>query len=101
MPPIELGATRPVGAVEIRNTLLPGTQPAGIRRETPARADAPVEAARHGAGAGTLLDPGEAPVDAERVALVRKAVEAGTYPVIPARVADAIIAAGLLLRNPK
>ena len=47
------------------------------------------------------LDAGQPPVDAERVALVRKAVENGTYPVIPARVADAIIAAGFLLRSPK
>lgn len=47
------------------------------------------------------LDPGAVPVDNERVAEVRKAVESGTYPLLPMKVADAIIAAGLLLRNPK
>lgn len=47
------------------------------------------------------LDPGAPPVDAERVELIRKAVAAGTYPIIPAKVADAIIAAGLLLRTSK
>ena len=47
------------------------------------------------------LDPGAAPVDAERVQIIRKAVESGTYPVLPAKVADAMIAAGLLLRSPK
>lgn len=47
------------------------------------------------------LDPGEAPVDAERVSQIRKAIEQGTYPIVPTKVADAIIAAGLLLRNGK
>ncbi|MFM5907106.1 MAG: flagellar biosynthesis anti-sigma factor FlgM [Novosphingobium sp.] len=47
------------------------------------------------------MDAGPVPIDNERVAEVRKAVEAGTYPLVPAKVADAIIAAGLLLRNPK
>ena len=31
----------------------------------------------------------------------RKAVEEGKYPVTPAKIADAIIAAGVLLRSPK
>jgi negative regulator of flagellin synthesis FlgM len=40
-----------------------------------------------------------APVDAERVAEIRKAIEDGRYPVIPTRISDAMIAAGLLLRT--
>ena len=44
------------------------------------------------------LDPGQAPVDVERVAVIRKAIESGAYPVIPTKIADAMIAAGLLLR---
>ena len=40
-----------------------------------------------------------APVDAERVAQIRKAVEDGSYPVTPVKIADAMIAAGLLLRS--
>jgi negative regulator of flagellin synthesis FlgM len=47
------------------------------------------------------LDPGQPPVDVERVELIRKAVETGKYPILPAKVADAMIAAGLLLRTPK
>ncbi|MBC2670451.1 flagellar biosynthesis anti-sigma factor FlgM [Novosphingobium piscinae] len=46
------------------------------------------------------LDPGQAPVDVERVKVIRHAIETGTYPVIPAKIADAMIAAGLLLRTP-
>jgi negative regulator of flagellin synthesis FlgM len=39
-----------------------------------------------------------APVDADRVAEIRRAIEDGRYPVLPTRIADAMIAAGLLLR---
>ncbi|MEP7222789.1 MAG: flagellar biosynthesis anti-sigma factor FlgM [Novosphingobium sp.] len=49
--------------------------------------------------ASDALDPGPVPVDTDRVSLIRKAVETGTYPVVPARIADAVIAAGLLLRT--
>lgn len=37
------------------------------------------------------------PVDAERVAAIRAALTDGTYPLNPAKVADAMIAAGLRL----
>jgi negative regulator of flagellin synthesis FlgM len=40
-----------------------------------------------------------APVDAERVAEIRQAIEDDRYPVIPTRIADAMISAGLLLRT--
>lgn len=43
----------------------------------------------------------EAPVDTDRVDVIRKAVEQGKYPVLPARIADAMIAAGYLLRTQK
>ena len=90
MPPIELGTTRPVGAVDVRISRTAVGQAAARMR--PEEKAVPAEPS-------ALLDAGPAPVDAERVALVRKAVESGTYPVIPAKVADAIIAAGLLLRK--
>ncbi|BBC72177.1 conserved hypothetical protein [Altererythrobacter sp. B11] len=40
-----------------------------------------------------------APVDHDRVAEIRKAVEQGKYPLVPAKIADAMIAAGYLLRS--
>ena len=46
------------------------------------------------------LDPGQAPVDMDRVQVIRRAIETGNYPLIPAKIADAMIAAGLLLRTP-
>jgi len=39
-----------------------------------------------------------APVDQDRVNEIRRAIETGRYPVVPAKIADAMIAAGLLLR---
>jgi negative regulator of flagellin synthesis FlgM len=50
--------------------------------------------------AGQSISAGaSAPVDADRVKEIRKAVEEGRYPVVPTRIADAIIAAGYLLRT--
>ena len=48
---------------------------------------------------GEVLDPGAVPIDAERVEIIRKAIENGTYPLVPAKIADAVIAAGILLRK--
>jgi negative regulator of flagellin synthesis FlgM len=90
MPPIELGPTRPIGAVDVRIA-----RQAGGLREQGKHADEPVSAV----ALSDALNPGEAPVDTDRVEVIRKAVEAGQYPVVPAKIADALIAAGLLLRK--
>jgi negative regulator of flagellin synthesis FlgM len=45
------------------------------------------------------LDVGDVPVDGERVGEIRKAIKNGTYPLLPTLVADAIIAAGIMLRT--
>jgi negative regulator of flagellin synthesis FlgM len=92
MPPIELGPVRPIGAVDARVA-----RQAGGQREQAERAGKP-------AGAVALSDAltvGDPPIDTDRIAVIRKAVETGEYPVFPARIADAMIAAGLLLRKGK
>lgn len=90
MPPIEMGPTRPIGAIDVRFA-----RQAGGFRET---------AKSTGEQASTValsdvLDPGEAPVDTDRVEMIKRAVETGQYPILPAKIADAMIAAGLLLRK--
>jgi negative regulator of flagellin synthesis FlgM len=45
------------------------------------------------------LDAGAAPVDFERVSTIRKAIKSGSYPLVPAKIADAMIAASILLRS--
>jgi negative regulator of flagellin synthesis FlgM len=85
-------AARAVGAVDARPV---NGRP--VANETARSHAAPQSAVVRGAA----LDPGEAPIDAERVAQIRKAIEEDRYPVVPTTVADAIIAAGLLLRSGK
>jgi negative regulator of flagellin synthesis FlgM len=90
MPPIELGPTRPIGAVDVRIA----RQGAGLREGAGQPHGTPSTVALSDA-----LNPGEAPVDSERVDQIKKAVEAGQYPLVPARITDALIAAGMLLRK--
>lgn len=97
MPSIEFGPkglqpTRAAPAVDPRKGN--SAQPGSDRAAAVANANSAVVRSRE-------LDPGQPPVDADRVAEIRKAIEQGTYPIVPAKVADAIIAAGLLLRTRK
>lgn len=106
MPPIETGPARAITAISARlaraaggeslpgangvaagKTMSPGKQPA-------VTAGAAVETTE-------ALDAGAPPVDAERVEMIRKAIEAGTYPLVPTKIADAMIAAGVILRSGK
>ena len=91
MPPINFGPALPVSAIEAKHfrSAASGAKP-GTAASPAAQSSA-----------SDALDPGAPPVDVERVSLIRKAVESGTYPIVPAQVADAIIAAGLLLRTTK
>jgi len=97
MPPIKTGPTTAVGRIEPGSVNLQALRNAAGLSETGTEkkptASATAEVVR-----GDALDPGQPPIDTDRVAMIRKAVETGTYPILPATVADAIIAAGLLLR---
>ena len=44
-----------------------------------------------------LVDAGEPPVDTDRVSEIRAALKDGTYPILPARIADAMIAARIAM----
>lgn len=46
---------------------------------------------------GSAVDSSQPPVDAERVAQIREALKDGSYPILPAKVADAMIAARMML----
>lgn len=106
MPPIETGPARALTAISARiarnagGETLPGANgvaaasKAAVQGESASITGATVETTE-------ALDPGAPPVDADRVEMIRKAVESGKYPVVPAKIADAMIAAGVLLRNGK
>jgi negative regulator of flagellin synthesis FlgM len=61
----------------------------------------PAASATGSAGLSSLTAGADAPINTDRVAEIRKAVEDGSYPLVPTRIADAMIAAGFLLRAPK
>ncbi|MEM9310145.1 MAG: flagellar biosynthesis anti-sigma factor FlgM [Pseudomonadota bacterium] len=42
---------------------------------------------------GVAVDPSTPPINNDRVEKIRKALEDGTYPLVPTQIADAIIAA--------
>jgi len=86
---------RPVGAIDAR--IVRGM--AGARDEAPGTAAATPSGVPPTYQPSGALDPGQPPVDAERVQVIRHAIETGTYPVLPTKIADAMIAAGLLLRT--
>lgn len=97
MPPIEVG---PVGAVSAINARL--ARKAG--GEASSSGDSVAATARQSAPVvekSVSFDLRSAPVDTDRVNLIRKAIESGHYPVVPTKIADAIIAAGVLLRSGK
>ncbi|MCB2088037.1 MAG: flagellar biosynthesis anti-sigma factor FlgM [Sphingomonadaceae bacterium] len=88
MNPIDPGrVTRPVARFE-------GTSPNPVSGAAKARPVSSENAALTARDAGPA-----APVDADRVVEIRKAVEQGTYPILPTKIADAMIAAGYLLRH--
>lgn len=105
MSSFEIGASRPVSAVQV-NTIGAGAKPAPTET-TQTAAQAASLAATSAASAAPQVETsdavkaGEAPVDNERIRTIRQAIEAGKYPMIPAKIADAMIAAGMLLRSPQ
>lgn len=105
MSSFEIGAPRPVSTVPVTgpvNMVGAGAKPVQIDApaETP-KAPAPAAPAAPQVETSDAVKAGAAPVDQERIKTIRHAVETGTYPVFPAKIADAMIAAGMLLRSPK
>ena len=97
MPPIEIGPTGPqapraAGAVDARKV---PQSPVGSKR---AAAVANPNSAVVRSRTVETVAAGEPPVNTNRVQVIAKAIEQDRYPVIPMQVADAMIAAGLLLR---
>lgn len=95
MSSFEIGATRPVGAVQVSATQPASNGPAASDTVSgPAATSAVPEVAT-----SLSVSAGMAPVDQDRVSQIRDAVQNGNYPVIPTRIGDAMIAAGVLLRK--
>jgi negative regulator of flagellin synthesis FlgM len=107
MSSIGTGPVKGAGAIE-------PTKPAGAlqpaRPVSPQSVSAPAVAKSTTSGATASAVPevrttapgaGEVPVDGNRVAEIKRAIETGSYPVLPVRISDGMIAAGLLLQKSK
>ena len=94
--PLEVNPTRPVGAVA-------GVQTGGgsIPSDLSSVAAAAGTPAQAGMVATSVASAGNPPVDGDRVAAIRKAIEHGAYPLVPTKISDAMIAAGMVLRIPR
>lgn len=92
MRPIDIQPIRLARVTESLSSAQAG-QPAGL---VPNSEQTAVEVTR-----SELLDKGDAPIDVERVAKIRKAIADGTYPLVPAKIADALLASSILLRSPR
>lgn len=92
MTPIEttpIARSRPVGTDAVRSVR---NAPAAPGSAAPPLAEPGVLAEAPATTAG--IAP---PVDSERVTQIRTALREGTYPLVPAKVADAMIAASYIL----
>ena len=100
MASFDIGATPPVGAVQLTSV-----QPAAASvASNPVSGPAAVSTTAASTAAPVVqtslsVSSGDAPIDHSRVDEIRKAVQSGTYPLVPAKIGDAMVAAGLLLRK--
>jgi negative regulator of flagellin synthesis FlgM len=90
MPSVELSKLQGIAAPRAVST----SERAQIETR-PGPAPRPVAAAPSGVSieVGGALDSASVPVDAERVAEIRAALQDGSYPLVPTKIVDAMIAA--------
>ena len=99
MPSVELSKLQ---ATTAARALSPGDRDAAVPalakgRSAASGQDAGGVSVELGACAAALEPAAAPPVDRERVAEIRKALEEGRYPLVPTRIADAMIAARVSL----
>ena len=77
------------------------TNPLVTLPATPTAPSATESAAQATIVSTSAATAGSPPVDADRVVAIRKAIQNGSYPLVPTKIGDAMIAAGMLLRTPR
>ena len=86
--------TTEIGPIQPINPVVPTRQAVAedsVARTGPSVVSPPV------AESDALRLAAKPPVDLDQVAMIRKAIANGSYPILPMRVADAIIAASVML----
>ena len=96
----------PLGTTPVKTSLKVGDPVAPVTRVAAPVAAAPVTARETDSVSPSTLASAakelatQPPIDLERVAKIRKAIADGTFPIVPAQIADRLIAAKLeWLRN--
>ena len=100
MPSVELSKLPGIGATRALST----SDRAQLEARAPAAAAprAAVPAAGVSVEIGAASDAATSPpIDAERVSQIRAALQDGSYPLVPAKIADALIAAQVSLSLPE
>jgi negative regulator of flagellin synthesis FlgM len=102
MPSVELSK---LGGVSAPRALAVGDRAQIEARARPAAAPTAVPALGNAPGVSLEVagpsDVAAAPVDAERVAEIRAALQDGSYPLVPTKIVDAMIAAQVSLSLPE
>ncbi len=99
-----LGAVSPVGGGAVAGSRFGVQTGASGGALPPAPATAPVTSGAQAQAtivSTSAASAGSPPVDLDRVAAIRKAIQNGSYPLVPTKIGDAMIAAGMILRIPK
>lgn len=86
--------TKLTGVGAMRPAAHDTAKPAMVSRDTPKGDTADKGVAVQ---TGARVSAGNVPVDNQRVSEIRTALREGTYPIVPAEITDAIIAARLML----
>lgn len=85
-----LGSSKPVGQA--------ASPPTGKAQSASAPASQPhARSLGISVEANASYETAQPPIDSARVSQIREAIESGTYPVVPARIADAMIAARMFV----
>ena len=107
-PHIEVNQARPISALsrigsDGTRVIAPPPPPPPSATVPAPSTQAPEGPAPEGQAQATLVSTtsaaaGEPPVETDRVNAIRKAIQSGNYPLVPTKIADAMIAAGMILR---
>ena len=100
MPSIELSKLQgasPPRALSESDRVQVDKRPSAPPTSTSAQANQPGVAIE----VGSAVSAGQPPVDDNRVAEIREALRDGTYPLVPTKIADAMIAARVSFGMPK
>lgn len=96
MPSVELSKLQAIGASRTLST----SDRVQIEPRAPAASRTPATAPGISVEVSAAADTTAPPVDAERVQQIRAALRDGSYPLVPAKIADAVIAAQVSLALP-